>query len=229
MVDNENLVIFGWSAKAGCSHIKNLFYFLSRGTIDNKIHTLNDIHKLPYNLIFYRIILFIRNPYKRLISGFLNKYKINGQLRKEWDKSNIPLTFSNFVDELITGKYRYVERHHFTPQLSEQCNLEILTHKSLKLYDIENIDYKNLEKLFNRQIPKEVLEYRGIHFFKGINPVNYKVYDLQIDKIIDDNLKPLTECFFNTKIKEKIDKFYKNDFLFFKYKGFVYTLDSNIV
>jgi hypothetical protein len=224
LVDNEKLVIFGWSAKSGCSHIKNLFYFLSRGTIDNKIHTQNDVNKLPFNLTFYTVILFIRNPYKRLISGYLNKYKINGMFRERWDKLKIPLTFTNFVNELMNNSYKYIDKHHFTPQLSEQCNMQVLTHPNLILYDIENINYQNLEKIFNKQIPKQVLEYRGTHFFKGTNPVTYKVYDLHIDEIIDGNLKPTTECFYNQNLKNKVYKFYQNDFVFFKSKGFNYVL-----
>jgi hypothetical protein len=37
LVNKNNNVIFGWSAKAGCSHVKNLFYFLQTGKINNKI------------------------------------------------------------------------------------------------------------------------------------------------------------------------------------------------
>jgi len=28
LVDNDKQIIFGWSAKCGCSHIKNIFWFL---------------------------------------------------------------------------------------------------------------------------------------------------------------------------------------------------------
>ena len=46
-MDTELKILFGWSAKCGCSHIKNIFYFLKNKKIDNKIHTLDDYNSLP--------------------------------------------------------------------------------------------------------------------------------------------------------------------------------------
>ena len=75
-VDNKNKIIFGWSAKCACSHVKNIFLFLQNGFIPEKIHTGKDIHKLPADIENYTTLIFSRSPYKRIISGFLDKYKI---------------------------------------------------------------------------------------------------------------------------------------------------------
>ena len=53
LVDNKNKVIFGWSAKCGCCHIKQIFWFLQNNKIDNKIHTNIDIQKLQNNIQNY--------------------------------------------------------------------------------------------------------------------------------------------------------------------------------
>ncbi len=223
LVNKDKKIIFGWSAKAGCSHVKNLFYFLENENINNKIHTNNDVCNLPHNLNDYIVILFIRNPYKRLVSGFLDKYKLNGELRNKWTKKE-PLTFTNFINELITGTYKTVDKHHFTPQLSEHFNNNILNHRKLCVFDIEKINYKFLEKIFNVMIPIEVINFRGNHIYNGIKIINYKICDYEIDIIIENHLKPSVNNFYNKELKEKVDNFYKKDFDFFKSKGFNYEI-----
>jgi hypothetical protein len=82
LVDLKKKVIFGWSAKSGCSHVKNLFFYLTKGTINNKLHNGGESHNLPDNIEEFIIFLFIRNPYKRVVSGFLDKYSDGGQFIK---------------------------------------------------------------------------------------------------------------------------------------------------
>lgn len=114
MVDINKKIIFGWSAKCGCSHIKSIFYFLQTDNVTNKIHTAKDKNILPDDIENYTTIIFTRNPYKRIISGFLDKYPKGGQYRKLWKDSF--LSFNKFVDELIKYKWKQIEIHHFTPQ-----------------------------------------------------------------------------------------------------------------
>ena len=90
----------------------------------------------------FQVILVIINPYHRLVSGFWNN---NGNYRHLWDK-NTPITFRNFVEE-ITGTYKHIDRHHFTPQLSENWQDRIKFHQKLKIYVINNIDYQYLEDI----------------------------------------------------------------------------------
>ena len=219
MVNNNNKIIFGWSAKCGCSHVKKIFYFLMNGKIDNKIHTRKDQNTLPANLKEYKIILFIRNPYKRIISGFLDKYKNNGEFRNLW--VGIPLTFTNFVDKVFI-KDKMIQQHHFAPQTTESFNSRIENHSGLILYDIENIDYSYIETLFKTKIPEELIKFRGGHENKSVVVIDYQVEDMLMEKYC--MYKPLTRCFYNDKIKEKVDKFYENDFKFFKKHGFEYNI-----
>lgn len=223
LIDKERKIIFGWSAKSGCSHIKRLFHYLNTDDIENFSHDMFSFDMLPDIIDNYIIILFIRNPYKRLVSGFLDKYNINGSYRKLWS-INKELTFENFVDELYNHNYNVIEKHHFTPQLSEAYNNRINLIENLILYDIENIDYKYIEKLYNKTIPQEILNYKGpVHI--GIKTIDYKVYNLNIDKYYKYTAK-LTN-FYNRIIKNKIDEYYKLDFEYFGSKNIIYKINNN--
>ena len=222
LVDKKLKIIFGWSAKCGCSHIKKIFWFLQNNKTDNKIHTNKDTSILPNDIENYTTILIIRNPYERIISGFLNKYNINGPLRNLW-KSKI-ITFSQFTDELIKNKWEKIDKHHFTPQTTELFDKNIiLKSKSLKIYDIKNIDYKYIEELYNTKIPEELLEFKGGHERKTFNKSfkNY-IYDLDIMEYYNYNVDK--KYFYNDDIKNKIYNFYINDFIFFKEYGFDYEI-----
>ena len=52
--------------------------------------------------------------------------------------------------------------------------------------------------------------------------INYDVYDLNIDEIMDCNID--IKYFYNEDIKNKIYKFYENDFILFKQQGFDFTI-----
>lgn len=221
IINEEKKVIFGWSAKCGCSHVKKIIHYLKNGLVDNKIHNPEtDIDTLPKNINGYEIILFIRNPYKRLISGFIDKYKKNGQYNHLWN-IDLKLTFSNFIDKLIENS-NVIDMHHFTPQTSEHFNNKIRHHKNLIIFEIEKINYSYLENKFNKKIPKELIEFRGGHENKAKEIIDKPVYDLLIEEYY--NYKPLTKCYYSDNILKKVNKYYKNDFTFFKERGFVYTI-----
>lgn len=222
LVDNYKKIIFSWSAKCGCSHIKKLFWYLQNNNIDNEIHTKYDFMKLPDDIENYIVIIFCRNPYKRIISGFLDKYKKDGQYRHLWNYDKI--IFSDFVDELIKKNWEMIERHHFTPQTTEAFNKNILTKsKHLLCYDIEKINYEYIESIFDKKIPIELLSFKGEHNRKNYNE-NYdgEVYDLDISIYHDYNVS--IQNFYNLEIKSKVYQFYEKDFIFFKENGIDYEL-----
>ena len=222
LVDTNNKIIFGWSAKCACSHIKNIYWFLQTDKLDTRIHTSKDNNNLPSDIQNYTTLIFCRNPYKRIISGFLDKYKKYGQFRHLWKHPTI--TFSNFVDEVIKNS-RMIDKHHFTPQTTEKFNKKkLLLSKSIQFYDISNIDYKYIEKLYNKTIPESVINKkqgheRSCHIKKNDNYSNY-VYDLDMDEYIDCNVN--TKYFYNEEIKRKVFNYYINDFNLFNENGIDY-------
>lgn len=223
LIDTDKKIIFGWSAKCGCSHIKTIFWFLKTDNLENPIHTKNDNNKLPNDIQNYTTIIFIRNPYKRIVSGFLDKYDKKGQYRHLWKKSF--LSFSQFIDKLINNDWVTIDKHHFTPQTTENFDKKILLSKIIKIYDIGNIDYKYIEQLYNKKIPECVINKKQGHErtlrVKNVNECFDKyVYNLNINDYADCNVD--IKYFYNEEIREKVFKFYINDFTFFKENGIDY-------
>ena len=219
LVDTDNKIIFGWSAKCGCSHIKKLFHFL-KNTHSIGLHDISTYGRLPIKHEEFKIILIIRNPYDRIVSGFLEKYHHkHGNFIRKWKHQ--PLTFSNFLNELDThSTNRLIEKHHFCPQLSEEWKDSITPHK---IYDIKSIDYKYIQSLYNTQIPQDILNFRGGHENKNTEICTLdKIYDLEQHIYI--NTKPTTSQFFNENLTNIINKFYKKDFDFFTKHNFYYSL-----
>ena len=125
LVDSKTKVIFGWSGKSGCSHIKKIYWYLQNNILDNPIHIPSkERDKLPIDIDEYITILIVRNPYERLVSGFFDKYKPTGEFRKKWPEET--LCFSKFIDTLIKPDWKKIERHHFCPQTEDDFNNSIL-------------------------------------------------------------------------------------------------------
>lgn len=226
---DKKKIIFGWSAKCGCSHLKMIYQYLTMNTIDFDKRHQNKKNKLGFIDPSYTIIIVIRNPFIRLISGFLEKYRNNGPFRVKWKTEKI-LNFNNFVNELVK-KSNFIDEHHFCPQLSEEWDSRLENHKNLKIFDLEKIDYKFLEKLYNKKIPENILNYRGHFrtFIMGNRKENMtsknqtEIYNLPIDHFKDGSSYSY-DLYYKPDIKEKVLSYYKKDFDFFKKHGFKYTI-----
>lgn len=220
LVDENLKIVIGWSAKSGCSHIKKIFWYLKTNNENYKIHTQKEDNGLPDDIENYIVILIIRNPYERIVSGFLDKYGPKGTFRRLW--TNKEISFTNFIDELVKNNWSVIDNHHFTPQTTEKFNNNIiLKSKELKIFDIKNIDYSYIENLYNKKITDNLLNFRGGHERKTIIPLEKNVYDLDMKTYHGYNVN--IKYFYNEDIKNKIYDFYKNDFIFFKNHGFDYT------
>ena len=82
--DEINKIVFGWSAKCGCSHIKMIHQYLTKNTINFDKRHIGTYNNLGFIDDSYTIIIIIRNPFIRLISGFVEKYRIDGPYRNKW-------------------------------------------------------------------------------------------------------------------------------------------------
>ena len=222
LVDNNKKIIFGWTPKCGCSYIKYMYWFLQTDNLNNEIHTSRDSNSLPDDIQNYTTIIISRNPYKRLLSGFLDKYSKDGDFRYLWKDST--LSFCNFVNKLINYEWEVIDKHHFSPQTSENFDEKILLSKIIKFYDISNIDYEFIEKLYNKQIPdcvrnKKIGHERANRVLKKEYFNNY-VFNLNIDFFIDYNID--IKYFYNEEIRKKVFNFFIKDFIFFKQNGIDY-------
>lgn len=219
LVDTKNKITFGWSAKCGCSHVKYLFWYLVADNTDPKIHTPEENGDLPADTEDYITIIFVRNPYKRLVSGFLNKYKSGGQFRHLWKHPQ--LTFSNFVEKLKRKCWDVIDLHHFTPQTTEHFSIKVLNSKVFKCYDIENIDYDFIGQLYGKKIPTDIINKRGKH---------QRILNIDKDDILEDYVYDISlndyehknvnyKYFYNDRIQKIVYNFYKKDFEFIKLCG----------
>ena len=226
LVDNDNKTIFGWSAKCGCSHIKKLYQFLAKKK-EQFIHK-QEYYGSPFPESFegYVIIIILRNPYERIVSGYLDKYSLGGHYY-DWWKTDTPLTYRNFVDEISKNTYKMIHRHHFTPQMSEDWGkfqkklLNSGKPEKVLVYDLAKIDYSYIEGRYGVKIPDDVLNFRGDHINKRKEIIDYPVYDLTQDDFADK--KPLTACFYDEAIERKFHQFYKDDFAFAESNGLNYS------
>jgi hypothetical protein len=211
LIDRKRNIIFGWCAKSGCSHIKNIFWYLT-DTKTTKLHPYSAQAKLPPDSHKFTIIMVFRNPYDRLVSGFLNKYKKGGQFRGSW--RNGVLTFSKFVDTLIQEDFKQIDHHHFGRQTSEAFDeSQIFKSKEVRVFDLKNINYEFIEKIYQRKIPREILDFRGDHIRKD-NSIVFEVdaFDVNIDEIGDRKVK--YSQFYNKEILAKVEKYFENDIIF---------------
>jgi len=229
LIDKDKKICLGWSTKCGCNHVKHVFKSLIDQTQINQsinIHK-NTRNQLHANYHDYTIIVVTRNPYERLVSGFLDKFN-EIKMRKnspfflkylnQWRLKKIPINFSNLVYNL--GNWKMMDRHHFNLQLSEAWKNELKIHY---LFDIENINYTILEQLFNKKIPEDI---KTIRHNRNLNRVNRSGGIKIFDKKIEDILETLYsyDQFYNDELKEKTYDFYKKDFLFLKEHGFYYDI-----
>ena len=223
-IQPEKKIIWGWSAKCGCTHLKNIIYFL-RDIKVNNVHQLEFLiqYHLPENIGEYDTIILMRNPFKRLVSGFKDKYASNGELRGKWTKDK--LTFSLFVDELCKDEWKLVDFHHFIPQTREFFNPRIIESKTLKVFDLENIDYEYIEKIYGKKIPDSLINQKlfNNHRDKIVEQKNIDedVFDKELDSYIDSKIS--LKYYYNEDLIKKVFDFFKNDFKFAKLNGIEYN------
>ena len=221
-------VVFGWTRKCGCSHVKNICYFLKTNRVVEKLEW-TDINEtgLPKNIDEYKIFLIFRNPYKRCISGFIQRFHKLPDLERNKDypwNSKLPLTFYNFIYAMINKTVIELNgtfNRHF--ELQSMGTAPLKNHKNTIVYDIEKIDYNYIGSIFNKNIPPAVIKYRGGHDDKNTLVVDKYVGNLLYSEY--DTVKPLTRNFFCSKTKKIFDNYYKADFDFCRAQGFNYDLD----
>ncbi len=222
MIDPTHNVIFGWSARCGHTHIKCLFNYLStHPVVNNFSNTSPPISGLPDNLQNYTVVLFIMNPFRRVVGAFLNKYTKYGQRRHLWPYGKC--CFRDLVAELCKKNWRAISYHHFAPQTAHAFDEQKLnTAGNLVVYNIENIDYIFLETLFGKKIPKYIIDYRGLDARK-VYPNTYymPVPDLDISEYATMNVD--YNLFYDADIKKCIHNFYNKDFIFLEKHNYFFN------
>lgn len=216
-----------WNAKCGCTLLRRFFYELHKN--EQKIiikewelglpsfkHNINDI------LISHSLLL-TRNPYKRVVSMFTNKY--NGPMNIDSLQHKFKLNTNTFYSFVLKLK-EFKENDkwcdiHLTPQY---FNYEY----GDKLIKLENIKirildlYKNLNEikpLFN--LAESFFDKQNLGFINETykNNSNNNTF-IGYYNFIDNFSGPWPDYnyFYDDKIKKLVYEIYEEDFKLFNYK-----------
>lgn len=213
-IKNPNNIVFWYSPKCGCTFIRRLYMYLTDNLIENNEHidykTLDKDIKLTH-------ILFVRNPYKRIVSAFLDCYVQN----KRYTPISQEMTFTNVLEDIIVNEYKNIDKLHFSPMLSnEHLDLEFDY-----MFDIENIDYPLLSELFNKYIGDDAIELlrdtKHVIKYKPDNIENAE--NIPLSQLIDI---PIWKSFYSSNgiTKKLVDIIYETDFEFLKLNDFEYSI-----
>lgn len=235
----EKNICFWWNPKCGCSFVKKLFLFLLKKEIIHQhaiggllhLNTQNSYQNFMKN---YTHIIFIRNPYHRVVSGFLQLYikRIISGTRRLFthgiSNNNVhEMTFEKVINIMLNNKNRgsstWYINNHLQPQLSHYKK-DI---KFTKIFDLYNIDYDYLSNLFDKDI-----SIQDINFLRETGPghVNvqkkyeHDVYNFTINEFKDIKIIPKYKYFYNDDLKRKVRELFKRDFDFFESKGFKFDI-----
>jgi hypothetical protein len=234
-------VCFSVAEKCGTESIRYLILKEQEEENPEKIWHPNYIHKYRSQYIpeGYTHIAIIRNPYERLVSGYLDKVITGNYYRLDFIKKAMRfynrdlrryknrLSFEEFVNYIIRIPGRRLDIH-FRPQtvvlnLTENTIFFDIKDPKLNLY-LKNIGFKNT---FDNYRMKYMYTWKKVHI-----PNAYKLYYNDFD--IAENRKeeingdgigfqdanvPLYKDFYNEDLKDKIYRYFINDFKILKYNN----------
>lgn len=216
---------FDWAIKR-CStnedlvkdSVKRLLYLKSKvnGSVTDKVvenflvsNRVNNIHCLiagslrRIELDFasrYRNVLFVRDPFKRFVSGFMDKH-IEGFFTKEFR----PI---NFLD--ASRNIRKLDRHHFSLQTSVAF-LPNLRYE--KVFDISAVDYEYLSSLLGMRVDQRAINKSNPYVGECPAELHLNPYEELSTMKASGNL-PDYYCFYDEESKRLVEEHYKRDIEF---------------
>lgn len=202
---HEYKIAIWWSAKCGCSTIKEIIYnyVLKKNVTD----VYFEYCSFEPKYLGYKNILIVRNPIDRIISCFMNKYF---RFRKENFNDN-DYNFKTFIENPENNKYDF---HHTGPQFSEYydnlinyCKKNDILFKFDEIIKLEEFD-ENLfaKKFFGIELNKN-FQLNKTHKSNNFIPKAYLINGNEFT-----NNSPLYISFLNKDIIETIKKIYQVDY-----------------
>lgn len=214
--------VLKYHAKSGCSYARYIFLELHRNELNkgpSKEH-----HRLfldfPYNneKVKYKINV-VRNPYKRVVSMFTDKYiGLNNNLYNKIKLNKD--TFYEFVNFLYNTNLTNIKDIHIKKQsLKYHVNDIIIKCENFET-DILNFYKKLNEDLYNKcnniiYNNSKNKKHRMLNKTKR-NDTKIYVYDTVYEPGIDRSW-PDYKYFYNDEIKNMVYEIYKEDFINFNY------------
>ncbi|MCP9849563.1 sulfotransferase family 2 domain-containing protein [Cyanobium sp. Morenito 9A2] len=169
-------------------------------------------------------IIVFRNPYNRLISGYLNKYVEHTKYVEAARRKNPRIelhTFENFLHELSANGLRLIDKLHFTPQISAYKRRTFdLIFNSENLLPLER--YINSMFLTSVEMPFRVNKFgaknmdcpQSIETEASYASEIWKLNSAQLLELIKSKTIPGYKFFYNSSLKSIAEQFYRDDFNF---------------
>ena len=217
-VINEHKTIIFFSSKCGSTTIytyMKLYYndkskkIYKNPLILSKRDNIEDLKN--YKMYKgYNLIIIGRNPYHKLVSGFLDKYV--GEIYENPDNCN---NFEDFVNLLTKSKNivpKNINQSHFKPQTNGRG------------FDLFN----KIKKNNNRCVIIDIKDINSVANYINLNDKNIvgrersvkkklnkdKLWNLEYEEL--KNKKLNYDNFYNDDLKKKVYNYYREDFDFFK-------------
>jgi hypothetical protein len=185
---------------------------------DNRIHR---------NYLKFDFIYIVRNPYYRLVSGYINKVMdrksndnflpiIKNILKNNYD---LRVSFEEFIKFIIKQNPKSLDLH-FMPQHLFLKFQKGINHNIFKLEkDVDKLNIFLEKKGFNNKFINFNKEVQNNYLTKTI--INEKIHKKKypfFKKYIDRKQIPNYESFYTDELKELVYNYYKNDFKLLGYK-----------
>ena len=227
LISHRPRFIAGWSAKCACTEIKR-WYAAATGIPGAADMPAEDLHALigygetPHTYIgrwfYWRYFKFavIRNPYKRLVSGFLNKYVVEkSRPNHGW------LTFAEFIDALEADPdYRLVDLHHFVPQTGEAFPVAMRRHwRWDAVIDVDNFS-TDMAKV-NQRLALDV-PLGHANRTPRVGATVAEAWKLTIDELADSS--PPYAAFYDDALRARVRRYYRQDFEYFESLGHHFSI-----
>lgn len=205
-----------YSPKSACTFIRKVLLYLHRNEIeDYKENWHHNIDKqLPEIETKYNYI-FVRNPYHRCVSMYLDKYCKSGHQDGYFVRNPINnLTFNSFLDNLLENR-NIIQEHgsHFSLQ-------HIFNNPGSEIIKSENYTLP-LIKFYRKIGISENLLLNAINSVNDINSTNYGTklikYACHIDFTSVNLYCNRMSFLLEGKIRNKIYSLYREDFINFNY------------
>lgn len=208
---HEYKITIWWSAKCGCTTVKELIYNVILKLNIKNVHYKYEKFEPKY--LGYKNILIVRNPIDRIISSFINKYDYHKKIY--FIKNH---NFEQFIDVLNNKTIDFPEKHHTTPQFSEEFN-------NLIKYCVENkinFIFDEIIKLEEFNQKKFLAENFNIAITNldiisnKTNKTSHFVNEAYLDCNLNFTNIPSYKSFLNEDIILKIKQIYDIDYKNFK-------------
>ena len=245
LIDEKNKIAFGHSAKSGSSHIRSIFTWYTgmkfESSTELNLFSYKGADDFEQDINEYTIIYFIRDPYKRAVSSFIDKHNGEHIFNKVGvtilqDGTILPINGINFcrIDNNTNFLLHYSPsfvnhlcictrlpsdhlEHHIALQTKEKF-IEGVTPN--KVFDIESINYDYLNDLYGKILPDE-------YKVKENNLIYQTCSENNAYTPFSDLSKPYPnyKSFYTHATKEFVEHIYEKDFEQFKEWGFNYKFD----